>query len=618
MRHALLPPALLATLTLACNGTVDLGGTDEPDAAGGSPGAGGTSAMGGAGASAGSGGDGGGSAGNPGTNPLDARGELLETNKLDVLFVVDNSASMADKQWLLRAAGPSFLSRIQVEYPGVRSIHVGVISSSLGSTGADSCSNIGAGFNPTQDDRAHLLTRTELGGEVPTYRNRGYLAWDPDLQMSPPGEPNLSVLSDRLQEMILGVGESGCGFEAPLEAWYRFLFDPEPYQQITRAPCFTGDAANGCSEPQGIDGALLAQRQGFLRPDSALAIVMLTDENDCSVAVDAGPNQNFIVLQQQQDTGQLFQMPRSTDPCTANPDDACCHSCAQEPPAGCPATRTYASCNMDNGFYTVGGNEDAINLRCFDQKRRFGIDVLQPVDRYVEALSSYRIRNREGSLVDNPVYEDLAAGRPNARGRELVFLMGIVGVPWQNLARPGSNDPSDLEYMSARELREAGRWDVLVGDPANRVPPSDPLMRESIEPRAGMSFGGGPIAPPTAGPLANPINGHERDISANDDLQYSCIIPLPVPRPGANECQASLQQTLSPLCQNPLTGEYSDVQYFAKAFPSTRQLRVLEGFGDNAIVSSICAASARPSFPDLGYFPAFDALVEQLGQRLAR
>ncbi len=531
---------------------------------------------------------------------------------------------MADKQEWLKAAGPAFLNRIQAEYPGVRSIHVGITTSSLGGSGADSCSPRAAQFNPSQNDRAHLVDRVDAAGTpATTYENRGYLAWDPDGILEPPGEPNMSLLSSQLQAMILGAGEVGCGFEAPLEAWRRFLFDPDPYERVDRIPCYDGDRSDGCSVPVGIDDELLRQREGFLRPDSALAIVMLTDENDCSMNFETiEPNtrsQAFIFLQQQQEsTGELFHMPRATDPCLDDPTDPCCFSCGQKEPEGCPATNSYPSCNVNSGWHDDASKEDPINLRCYDQKRRFGIDALQPIERYVNALNHRRIENRDGELVPNPVYADLEAGMENARGRELVFLVGLVGVPWQNLARPGSMDESDLEYMSAKELRETGRWDVLVGDPENRVPPSDPLMRESIAPRSGMSFAGVPMAPPTAGPLANPINGHEWHIDDSDDLQYACIFPLQTPRPLGNDCVSTPQIELKPLCQNPQTGAYSETQHFAKAFPGTRQLQVLEGFGDNSVVASLCAASARPNFPDLGYHAAFDALVEQLGKRLAR
>src|SRR6185295_9118538 len=95
------------------------------------------------------------------------------------------------------------------------------------------------------------------------------------------------------QDMIGAVGEHGCGYEASLESWYRFLIDPEPPANVTRAGDVTvrsskltvnADGSTGACV--GCDEALLAQRKAFLRPDSLVAIVMLSDENDCSIRDD--------------------------------------------------------------------------------------------------------------------------------------------------------------------------------------------------------------------------------------------------------------------------------------------------------------------------------------------
>ena len=75
---------------------------------------------------------------------------------------------------------------------------------------------------------------------------------------------------------VTDAGEKGCGFESSLEAWYRFLVDPAPPQSVTVAK-------NVRRRPTGIDQEVLTERANFLRPDSLLAIIMLTDEDDCSI-----------------------------------------------------------------------------------------------------------------------------------------------------------------------------------------------------------------------------------------------------------------------------------------------------------------------------------------------
>ena len=119
--------------------------------------------------------------------------------------------------------------------------------------------------------------------------------------------------------------------------------------------------------------------------------------------------------------------------------------------------------------------------------------------------------------------------------------------------------------------------------------------------------------------------GHERIVTAGDDLQYACIQPLVTPivcEPDDVGCECGAAdlpsyQDNSPLCQA-ADGSYSTTQRFAKAYPGLRQLEVLKGFGDvnptnNSVVASICARNVtEPSSGDFGYRPAVRALVERL------
>ncbi|HZO15246.1 MAG TPA: hypothetical protein VFB62_18360, partial [Polyangiaceae bacterium] len=58
-------------------------------------------------------------------------------------------------------------------------------------------------------------------------------------------------------------------------------------------------------------------------------------------------------------------------------------------------------------------------------------------------------------------------------------------------------------------------------------------------------------------------------------------------------------------------------QYRAKGYPSRRQLAVMKGIGDQAIVASICPAQMSDgNARDYGYLPAIEALVERLKSRL--
>ncbi len=574
-------------------------------------------------------------------------------DKVDLLFVIDNSASMADKQQILgesigdlinQFANPPCIDtstfptevhdppahpfdacppNLVRSHPPIFDLHVGTITTSLGGRGADSCSPSSPDFNFTQNDGARLVARDASGGPVDTHGDLGFLAWDPFETAESPGETDLPDFGDRFRQMLLGAGERGCGFEAPLEAWYRFLVDPDPYERVERVPCFDGDTDNGCAARTGTDDVLLEQRREFLRPDSLLVIVMLTDENDCSI-VDDG--QFFLSLQLTDDSGQLFHLPRATDVCATDPDDPCCYSCGQAPPAGCAPPSASPSCNISGGFYDDASGEDQINLRCFDQKRRFGIDFLQPVDRYVRGLRELTVPDRSGDLVPNPVFSNIQGTDAPTRNQGLVFLAGIVGIPWQLIDDEAASSADTLEYLSAEEIRNEGLWDAIVGAcpgeevdgrcDVRREDPTEPLMRETFHERVGVPPGPtGEATHPSVAPWpdSNAINGHEWNISGRDDLQYACIFPLPSPRPLGSDCVNDPTGKLKPLCQDPATGAYGDTQFFAKAYPATRQLEVLKGLGDSALVASICARNVDdPSRSDFGYRAALGAITNRL------
>ncbi|MEO7330113.1 MAG: hypothetical protein ABI193_16180 [Minicystis sp.] len=495
-------------------------------------------------------------------------------------------------------------------YAPILDIHVGITSSSLGGHGSDACSTAetagcGAAGNPTNNDAGHLASRDDAcaGTNVPTYQNHGFLAWDPTQTLSPPGTADANDFTSRFRTMVLGVGQVGCGYESQLESWYRFLVDPEPYQTIP--------IVNGIATPTGIDDVLLQQRAEFLRPDSLLAILMLSDEDDCSTK-EYG---QFYYANQQRtiaDPKKGFHMPRARQVCATNPNDMCCASCAQATPPGCAADPTCAA----NPPLT--DLEDNINLRCWDQKRRFGIDFMYPIDRYVQGLSSPTIPNRNGDLVPNPLFSDLKGGGGSIRDPGLVVLSGIVGVPWQDIAR----NPGDLSqgFKNAEELAAAQNgvtgWDVILGDPANYTSPHDPLMIASVDPRGGENpVTHDPLVAP-GGPGSNPINGREYTIAKRDDLQYACVFPILAPRDcTANlvACDCSDPSNDSPLCDPNIKTN----QIAAKAYPGTRQLSVLKGLGSQGVVSSICPSQqTNPTKADYAYRPAVRALIERVQARL--
>ncbi len=587
--------------------------------------------------SSGSGG-GGGSGGGSGT---------CDVSRVDLVIAVDNSRGMGHKQFFLAEAIPTLLQGLTnpvcIDPSGVvpssqpatpeavcptglvrafepqTDIHIGVVSSSLGGHGADSCADMDAqscpgSVNTSNNDHGRLVARKGVctSEMIPTYANKSFLAWDPKQTLSPPGEFVLDNgagkgLVPTLREMVAGAGELGCGYESQLESVYRFLVDPQPYEKI--------DVVDLKAIPQGIDAALLNQRRDFLRPDSQLIVLMTSDENDCSTKE---YGQFFLVNQLRAPDGTAFRMPRARKECLTNPADPCCKSCGQSV-GSCPPDPTCGDPAMPTAYDDI---EDPINVRCWDQKRRFGLDFLYPVDRYVQAFSQQNVTNRAGEIVPNPIFSDLdpSDSITAIRDPKQVLVAGILGVPWQNIAR----DPKDAKkgYKNSEEMLKpvggfASVWEVIAGSPDTYLVPKDPLMNESVKPRFGTSpITGITLASPMS-PLGNPVNGNE--YTTTDDLQYACIFDLPASL--HRDCQAGPCECFEKVNDNPLCGQNPNgsgqtLQVRARALPGLRQLSVLQRLGSQSVVGSICAPqTANPAAADYGYLPAVRSVLDWLGDR---
>ena len=607
--------------------------------------------------------DGSGSSGAGGDGSPDGGAAVGPARAVDLIFMVDNSYSMVDKQALLGSAVPDLVARLtnpvcidaqgsyfpppaqgedcpagqHREIDPVADVHVGVITSSLGDAGSNvACPAEGfPRYQPDRVDLAHLVGTLERGLD-PERAPLGFLEWRP-------GVTGASDFTLAAQAMIAAAGGQGCGWESSLEAWYRFLVDPFPYAGLTRAQCANSTVQEeNCVQPitddEGrvvVDQLLLEQRAAFLRPESLVAVIMLTDENDCSTIIG---DQNWVVLGID-DSRPMF---RGSSACEQNPNDKCCFSCQLDPPSGCPADPVcQADPNTSMLENRLPAGQDGPSLRCFEQKRRFGSDFQYPTQRYINALTQRELCSTAldlsveacGSqdIVDNPLF---ASGRPASR----VFLAGILGVPWQLIASDvdAAGRPlaaGQLRYRDADELNATNTWDNILGTPGVRwraptaaypevvgtppVPPLVPQMRESDLPRAGVEPG-------------NAYNGREHDTHslygnlAPDDLQYSCIFRLPEPRdcalldPSTDTCDCYSGDFDRPLCElTPGTSQPGTVQHWGKAYPPPRQLEVLKGIGDSGILTSICARNVSDATAsDYGYRPAVAAILERMATAL--
>ena len=194
----------------------------------------------------------------PDPEPIDRPSRYLASNRnVDLLFLVDDSSSMRLSQDNLRRNFPVLMQALKNQPGGLPNVHIGVISSDMGAgdgsvAGCDSTGGKNGIFQYTP--RGTCTSSGLLPGAT-------YIS---DIG----GVKNYSGNLEDVFTCIAALGESGCGFEHQFAA-------------ITRA--------------LGVDGlgAAPAENAGFLRPDALLAIVLITNEDDCSAAPGQGPNRRI-------------------------------------------------------------------------------------------------------------------------------------------------------------------------------------------------------------------------------------------------------------------------------------------------------------------------------------
>ncbi len=602
-----------------------------------------------------------------------------QSNKLDMLFAIDNSASMGDKQELLIQAIPLLLGRLtspwcvpssdptgtaipptnggcasgyQLEFPPIRDIHVGIVSSSLGGGGSPDVCVVNSG-PPTdvthQDDHGHLLNRTRpQGGSGEGFvanaqpldgAGGNFLAWEPASEkINVTNEPSESQLETDFGSLVGGVQELGCGLEAQLESWYRFLVQPDPYDSIT---------LDSTSPPKaslsGVDATLLKMRHDFLRPDSMVVIVQITDEEDSwsdpmwlggygwtvrtnnfpgGPTLGAGPR----------GTSECDQPVDPQNPTTTGPNNPDCVSCAfpssNKPVSGQPVG-TDPNCQScpgggpcpEKGWYapaTPSGNPaaaDGLNVRyTANMRQRYGLDPQWSIQRYVDGLRSRTVPDRDHESHDashyapqknceNPLF---AASLPDGsdtsasalckladgpRDPSLVYYLVIGGVPWQLLAQ----DPLNTSLPLKRTLDSTDWRRILGASPeTHQLDGIDPHMIESILPRPGLP-------PPSSSDTSDPIHGREwntLETNAGIDLQYACTFPLLQPKdcsqnPASCDCAGlATAQDGPPLC-DPTN---RNVQVRGKAYPTIRELEVAKDLESQGVVASICPRTNASSY----------------------
>jgi hypothetical protein len=203
---------------------------------------------------------------------------VTNIDKVDLLFMVDNSSSMEDKQTNLRQHVPQLVQTLVTgmrspddpnPFPPVTDLHIAVVDSDMGLPGVggvSGCSGYGDDglFQHTPHPSAE---NPSCDPSYPPFLS--YLA-------NSPTSPTADKIS-RDFGCIANVGAMGCGFEQQLEAVLKGLWP-------SADPTFTFLGEAGSPERLGHGDR---ENAGFLRNDptkglSLLAIIVLSDEDDGS------------------------------------------------------------------------------------------------------------------------------------------------------------------------------------------------------------------------------------------------------------------------------------------------------------------------------------------------
>jgi hypothetical protein len=173
--------------------------------------------------------------------------DIPVSSDIDLLFVIDNSASTRDKQTIFASNFANFVTALQNFPGGFPNVHIGVVASTV-DVGVDS---FGPACHPVTSQNGVLQARSLDPTVTCTPGTAERFLVDVARADGTRTRNYTGALSDALS-CISQVGEGGCGFEAPLEAMKRAL-----------------DGSHG-------------ENAGFVRPGAFLAVVILTDEDDCS------------------------------------------------------------------------------------------------------------------------------------------------------------------------------------------------------------------------------------------------------------------------------------------------------------------------------------------------
>jgi hypothetical protein len=167
----------------------------------------------------------------------------IPNRDVDILFVIDNSGSMAEEQASLRANFAKFMDVLATIEGGIPNVHIGVTTSNLGQSASDGVGAAGFGTQCAgKGDDGALRGGAQINGRFIV---------DEEGSVGTRKRNYSGTLADAFAS-IADVGTGGCGIEQHMAAAQRALVNPV--------------------------------NAGFLRPSAKLAVIFIADEDDCSLS----------------------------------------------------------------------------------------------------------------------------------------------------------------------------------------------------------------------------------------------------------------------------------------------------------------------------------------------
>ncbi|MCD6500303.1 MAG: hypothetical protein J7M25_18560 [Deltaproteobacteria bacterium] len=225
---------------------------------------------------------------------------------VDILFGIDNSESMSNEQTNLRGQFSVLMNTLQQMRGGLPNVHLGVVSSDLGMgnyTTVGGCREIGG-------DKGALgvVKGTDLGAQCIGAGQHYIVDVEPKgCQITKaPQEHGVTCTADSCAQSncdaVAGQGETLTLIKDSTTGCPRCVNYTGTLEDVFS--CYAGLGINGCGFEHQLEGvrraldeSLTPQNTGFIRNSAYLAVIWISDEDDCSsnkpdVLFNPDPNEN--------------------------------------------------------------------------------------------------------------------------------------------------------------------------------------------------------------------------------------------------------------------------------------------------------------------------------------